>query len=223
MASTGEAVSYRDFEARCNKLAHLLRAYGLERLDHMSILMENNDRYLEACSAGGAIRLVLHAGQLLPDGRGGRVHRRQQRIEGADHVAREARRRARRGGRLPAARTRAHRRRRRRRAPTRASTTTRPPSPISRRRRSPTSGSERRCSTRPVRPGARRASLRPLPDVPPAKPLGAAVVPHRVVAVPGGHGVPLAGAAVPLGAADGGRTDHRHRRDGRSSWSASIR
>ena len=52
MASTGEAVTYRNFEARSNKLAHLLRSYGLERLDHMSILMENNDRYLEACSAG---------------------------------------------------------------------------------------------------------------------------------------------------------------------------
>ncbi|MCA1481422.1 AMP-binding protein, partial [Bradyrhizobium sp. NBAIM08] len=42
MASTGESVSYRDFEARANRLAHLLRSYGLRRLDHMSIFMENN-------------------------------------------------------------------------------------------------------------------------------------------------------------------------------------
>ena len=52
MAATGEIVSYADFEARSNRLAHVLRNEGLERLDHYSILMENNDRYLEACAAG---------------------------------------------------------------------------------------------------------------------------------------------------------------------------
>ena len=52
MASTGEAVSYREYEARSNRLAHLLRAQGLTRLDHYSIFMENNNRYLECCSAG---------------------------------------------------------------------------------------------------------------------------------------------------------------------------
>ncbi len=52
MASTGQAVSYAEFEARANRLAHLLRAHGLKRLDHFSIFMENNDRYLECCAAG---------------------------------------------------------------------------------------------------------------------------------------------------------------------------
>jgi len=52
MASTGEAVSYREFEGRSNQLAHLLRANGLGPLGHYSIFMENNDRYLEACGAG---------------------------------------------------------------------------------------------------------------------------------------------------------------------------
>jgi acyl-CoA synthetase (AMP-forming)/AMP-acid ligase II len=52
MASTGESVSYAEYEARTNKLAHLLRARGLGRLDHYAIFMENNDRYLEACAAG---------------------------------------------------------------------------------------------------------------------------------------------------------------------------
>lgn len=52
MASTGEAVSYRDFEARSNQLAQFLRANGLRNGDHYSIFMENNDRYLEACAAG---------------------------------------------------------------------------------------------------------------------------------------------------------------------------
>ncbi|NVN88462.1 MAG: AMP-binding protein [Rhodopseudomonas sp.] len=52
MASTGETVSYAELEARSNKLAHLLRKAGLKRLDHYSIFMENNNRYLEACGAG---------------------------------------------------------------------------------------------------------------------------------------------------------------------------
>src|SRR5262249_2427332 len=52
IASTGESVSYAEYEARTNRLAHLLRARGLGRLDHYAIFMENNDRYLEACGAG---------------------------------------------------------------------------------------------------------------------------------------------------------------------------
>src|SRR5246127_272377 len=52
MASTGEAVTYRELEARCNRLAHLFRKAGLKRLDHYSIFMENNSRYLESCGAG---------------------------------------------------------------------------------------------------------------------------------------------------------------------------
>src|SRR5262245_36209213 len=52
MASSGEAVTYRELEARSNRLAHLFRKYGLQRLDHFSIFMENNSRYLEACAAG---------------------------------------------------------------------------------------------------------------------------------------------------------------------------
>jgi len=52
MAKTGETVSYAELEARSNRLAQLFRARGLKRLDHYAIFMENNARYLEACSAG---------------------------------------------------------------------------------------------------------------------------------------------------------------------------
>ncbi len=52
MAKTGETVSYGELEARSNRLAHLFRARGLKRLDHYSIFMENNARYVECCSAG---------------------------------------------------------------------------------------------------------------------------------------------------------------------------
>jgi long-chain acyl-CoA synthetase len=52
MAATGETVTYRELEARCNRLAHLFRNHGLRRLDHYAIFMENNSRYLESCGAG---------------------------------------------------------------------------------------------------------------------------------------------------------------------------
>ncbi len=52
MASTGETVSYAELDRRSNRLAHLLRANGLQRLDHFAMFMENNNRYLEACAAG---------------------------------------------------------------------------------------------------------------------------------------------------------------------------
>ena len=52
MASTGETVSYAEHERRTNRLAHLLRAEGLQRLDHYAIFMENNNRYLECNGAG---------------------------------------------------------------------------------------------------------------------------------------------------------------------------
>ena len=52
MGTSGITVTYRELEARSNRLAHFLRARGLGRLDHYSIFMENNDRYLETCAAG---------------------------------------------------------------------------------------------------------------------------------------------------------------------------
>lgn len=52
MASTGETVSYAEYESRCNQLAHLFRANGLVRGDHYAIFMENQVRYVEACGAG---------------------------------------------------------------------------------------------------------------------------------------------------------------------------
>jgi long-chain acyl-CoA synthetase len=52
MATSGETVTHGALEARSNRLAHLLRAQGLKRLDHYAIFMENNARYFEACGAG---------------------------------------------------------------------------------------------------------------------------------------------------------------------------
>jgi long-chain acyl-CoA synthetase len=53
MAGTGETVTYAELEPpRSNRLTHLLRGRGLQRLDHYSIFMENNARYVECCAAG---------------------------------------------------------------------------------------------------------------------------------------------------------------------------
>src|SRR5689334_18947709 len=52
MAGSGESVTYAEYEARTNRLAHLLRSLGLKRLDHYAVFMENNSRYLECCGAG---------------------------------------------------------------------------------------------------------------------------------------------------------------------------
>jgi long-chain acyl-CoA synthetase len=52
MASSGETVTYAELEARSNRLAHLLRAQGLQRLGHYAVFMENNSRYVESCVAG---------------------------------------------------------------------------------------------------------------------------------------------------------------------------
>ncbi|MGA8007446.1 MAG: AMP-binding protein, partial [Burkholderiales bacterium] len=53
MASTGAVLTYAGLEARSNRLAHYFRAQGLARLEHCAIFMENNDRYVECCAAGG--------------------------------------------------------------------------------------------------------------------------------------------------------------------------
>jgi long-chain acyl-CoA synthetase len=52
MAGSGESITYAQFEQRTNRLAHLLRAEGLRRLDHFAIFMENHARYLECNGAG---------------------------------------------------------------------------------------------------------------------------------------------------------------------------
>jgi long-chain acyl-CoA synthetase len=47
----GETVSYGEFEARSNRAAHLLRADGLNRGDHIALMMENSARMLEIAAA----------------------------------------------------------------------------------------------------------------------------------------------------------------------------
>src|SRR5690242_5530024 len=58
MATSGETVSYGEYEARCNRAAHLLRAAGLHRGDHIALLMENCPQLLEI--EGAAERTGLY-------------------------------------------------------------------------------------------------------------------------------------------------------------------
>ena len=102
MAGSGETVTYRELEARSNRLAHLLRNRGLKRLDHYAIFMENNSRYLETCGAGErsglyytCVNSYLTASELA-------YIVEQQRIPHSDHVDGKTRRRARGAEGVPA-------------------------------------------------------------------------------------------------------------------------
>ena len=48
MAESGLVVSYRELDARSNRLAHLLRDRGLRRGDHVAIFAENHERFFDA-------------------------------------------------------------------------------------------------------------------------------------------------------------------------------
>src|SRR5262245_17760315 len=51
MGASGETMTYGEYEARSNRAAHLLRAAGLKRSDHIAVLMENSTRGLEIGAA----------------------------------------------------------------------------------------------------------------------------------------------------------------------------
>jgi len=58
MATSGEVVTFGEYEARANRLAHLFRAQGLKWGDHVAFFMENNPRLLEC--EGAAERSGLY-------------------------------------------------------------------------------------------------------------------------------------------------------------------
>ena len=58
MATSGATVTFGEFEARSNRMAHLYREVGLQRGDHVAFFMENNPRMLEC--EGGAERTGLY-------------------------------------------------------------------------------------------------------------------------------------------------------------------
>jgi len=51
MATSGDQLTFAQFEANANRLAHFYRAAGLRRGDHVALLMENHLRFFETMSA----------------------------------------------------------------------------------------------------------------------------------------------------------------------------
>ena len=58
MGMSGETVTFAEYEARCNQIAHLLRSAGLQRGDHIAVFMENSIPMLEI--EGAAERTGLY-------------------------------------------------------------------------------------------------------------------------------------------------------------------
>ncbi|MGH9080012.1 MAG: AMP-binding protein [Acidimicrobiales bacterium] len=58
MATSGDVVTFAEYEAAANRVAHLLRETGLRRRDHMAVFMDNDYRML-MCE-GGAERTGLY-------------------------------------------------------------------------------------------------------------------------------------------------------------------
>jgi long-chain acyl-CoA synthetase len=58
MASSGETVTFGEYEARGNRVAHLLRDAGLRRGDHIAVFIENSPQLLEI--EAGAERTGLY-------------------------------------------------------------------------------------------------------------------------------------------------------------------
>jgi long-chain acyl-CoA synthetase len=69
MAGSGETVTFAAYEARCNQVAHLLRAAGLTRGDHIAVFMENNLHMIEIEGAAERVGLyyTLVNAYLAPD------------------------------------------------------------------------------------------------------------------------------------------------------------
>ena len=51
MAASGKQITYAELEARANQGAQLFRSLGLERGDHIAILLENHPAFLQICWA----------------------------------------------------------------------------------------------------------------------------------------------------------------------------
>ena len=69
MCATDERVTFAQLEARANQGAHLLRGAGLERGDHIAILMENRREFLEICFAADrcGVYYTTISTHLMPD------------------------------------------------------------------------------------------------------------------------------------------------------------
>src|SRR5260370_32044385 len=61
MASTGEAVTYRQLDQQSNRIARLFRSLGLKAGDHIALFVENNPRFFEICWSAQRSGLIFTA------------------------------------------------------------------------------------------------------------------------------------------------------------------
>ena len=220
MAGSGETVSYRDLEARSNRLAHLLRALGLRRLDHYAIFMENHPRFVECCAAGersGLYYTCVNSYLTAPE-LAFIVNNSLSRVLITSQAKRETALSALADcprvelclivdGPGEGARVRN----------LGEATADCPATPLP----DEALGAAMLYSSGTT--GRPKGVLRPLPSQPPAEPLSALAARLNVWRFRVGQDLPFAGAALSLGAAGRRRRDDPARRNGRSSWSGSTR
>ena len=115
MASSGEVVTFRQFEAAANQMAHLYRATGLEASRPRRALLREQPAHARVRGRRGALRHLLHVHQLVPRARRGGVHHQRQRGAHRRDVSREARGRDAAARAVPERRAVAHGRHRQRR------------------------------------------------------------------------------------------------------------
>ena len=61
MAESGQVFTYKDLEETTNQIAHLMRSKGLNRGDHIAILLENHPLFLMICFAAQRAGLYFTA------------------------------------------------------------------------------------------------------------------------------------------------------------------
>jgi acyl-CoA synthetase (AMP-forming)/AMP-acid ligase II len=60
VAETGQVVTYAELEADANRGAQLFRSLGLQRGDHIALLLENHADFFQNLLGSATFRLVLH-------------------------------------------------------------------------------------------------------------------------------------------------------------------
>ncbi|MEP1594882.1 MAG: AMP-binding protein, partial [Halieaceae bacterium] len=59
MGESGEMVTYRQLDERSNQGAQLFRSLGLQKGDHIGLMLENNRHFLEICWAAQRSGIVF--------------------------------------------------------------------------------------------------------------------------------------------------------------------
>ena len=207
MAPSGRTLTFAEYEAGANQVAHVLRDTGLRKGDHMAIFMENHPAMLLARGRGRAHGPLLHPGQLLPLGRGSRLRHQRLPVPGRRHVDGQGGGRRATAGAVPRRRALDHGRA----APTAALA-------------APFESWDDAVGAQPTdhvpdeqmgapmmyssgTTGRPKGILRPMYDIHPSETSIAVLGIAGAVALPRGNGLPVAGAAVPHRSA--GERGHR--------------